>query len=540
MTTANFKKTLVSIVRDLPLDYAREERYQRLVTAMKSCFPFDAGALLQLVNGELKPLAVMGLSRDTLGRRFEVSEHPRLEQILLSRSPVRFPADSKLPDPYDGLVEVQQGVGKDDGYENTHNNKLNVHDCMGMTLYIDEKPWGILTLDANKPGTFDDIDPLDLEAFIAVTEATVKTALRIEVLQTRVSRQKEAAKIERDTRSKNEIIGQCESIKRLKTEMDIVAQSHLSVLILGETGVGKELVARYIHAHSGRSDQPLIYVNCAALPENIAESELFGHLKGAFTGAEMNRSGKFELADKGTLFLDEIGELPLSIQAKLLRVLQSGEVQRVGSDKYLEVDVRVVAATNRNLKKAVEDGRFRSDLYHRLSVYPLSVPPLRERVSDILLLAGNILEKNQHRFGVQGLRLSDNAKQILMRYSWPGNVRELSHLLSRAALKAINKQVQGESWAVIQEDDLGIDRDDLSGDEHVNVSGSTVSINKVKQFELPKNLSLKEATEYFQRSLIQDALNNEGGNLAAAARELGLNRSNFYRLVKRLKGVEEV
>ncbi len=513
MTIPDFSKTLISIVSDLSRDLPEEVRYQHLLTAMQQIFPCDAAVLLQLEGKVLKPLAVDGLSSDTMGRRFAVEEHPRLAKALLSREPIRFPADSELPDPYDGLVE-----NKD--------QKLHIHDCMGVSLYLDEKPWGVLTLDTTQSGIFDAIDPVELRTFISLTEATVKAAQRIEVLQARVVREKEVAQSQREGENKNEIVGNSAAIKRLKSEINIVAQSPLTALILGETGVGKELVARQIHALSSRRDQALVYVNCAALPENIAESELFGHVKGAFTGAESNRAGKFELADGGTLFLDEIGELPLTIQAKLLRALQSGEIQRIGNDNHIEVDVRIIAATNRDLQQAVKKERFRSDLYHRLSVYPLHVPPLRERDKDILLLASYLLEVSQKRFGVQGLRLTLDAKQVLQNYPWPGNVRELEHLLSRAALKAINSQGYESRTITIDASNLGINEQDI--DEDSNISAPII------QRALPKNITLKEASDQFQTQLIKDRLQEHGGNLAATARELGLNRGNFYRLLKRL------
>jgi anaerobic nitric oxide reductase transcription regulator len=190
-------------------------------------------------------------------------------------------------------------------------------------------------------------------------------------------------------------------MRRVCEEVELAACSDLAVLITGETGTGKEVVARAIHVRSTRADRPLIYVNCAALPESVAESELFGHVRGAFTGAFENRAGKFEVADRGTLFLDEIGELPLSIQAKLLRTLQTGEIQRVATDSVLRVDVRIIAATNRDLPTEIENGRFRPDLFHRLSVFPIHVPPLRDRRDDILLLAGFFLDEARIRLGLR-------------------------------------------------------------------------------------------------------------------------------------------
>jgi anaerobic nitric oxide reductase transcription regulator len=297
---------------------------------------------------------------------------------------------------------------------------------------------------------------------------------------------------------------------------------------MGETGVGKELVARQVHALSPREGKPLVYVNCAALPENIAESELFGHTRGAFSGADSNRAGKFEIADGGTLFLDEVGELPLSIQAKLLRALQSGEIQRVGSDRHIQVDVRIVAATNRDLQTEVSNGRFRADLYHRLAVYPIYVPPLRERNEDVLLLAGYFLEANQRGLGVRRLRLSGDSKRALVNYNWPGNVRELNHLLSRGALKAIMEQGRETGSATIHPAHLDIVADKA-------LPGATLPAMDSPDPVPDEIISLKEATDQFQRSLIIKRLAAHRDNRAAVAREFGLDRGNFYRLLRRLE-----
>ncbi len=258
-------------------------------------------------------------------------------------------------------------------------------------------------------------------------------------------------------RGPRELIGQSAVHKRLQQEIQLVGNSALSVLITGETGVGKELVAEAIHLQSPRAQKPLISLNCAALPEMLVESELFGHVKGAFSGAVSGRSGKFELADGGTIFLDEVGELPLPVQAKLLRVLQSGQLQRVGSDQEHHVDVRIIAATNRDLADEVRAGRFRADLYHRLSVYPLLVPPLRERGRDVLLLAGFFLEENRARMGLRSLRLNPDAQKMLVAYSWPGNVRELEHLISRATLKALSTHSERPRILTIEAQSLGMD-----------------------------------------------------------------------------------
>jgi transcriptional regulator with GAF, ATPase, and Fis domain len=206
------------------------------------------------------------------------------------------------------------------------------------------------------------------------------------------------------------------------------------VLILGESGTGKEVVAREIHRHSQRAERPLIKVNCAAVPRELYESEFFGHVKGAFTGALRDRAGRFELADGGTLFLDEIGEIPLDLQAKLLRVLQEGEIERIGEERTRRIDVRVIVATNRNLRAEAEAGRFRQDLYYRLSVFPMELPPLRKRVEDIPLLAEHFLSRFARQLGRPRLRLTLANVQELQGYDWPGNVRELQHALERACI----------------------------------------------------------------------------------------------------------
>ncbi len=511
-TNPHFCNALVSLVADLSRTLSTEQRYQRLLAAFRQIFPVDATSLLKLEGDSLIPLAVDGLSDDTLGRRFIVAEQPRLAKILHSRSPVRFAADSDLPDPYDGLVEPEDAP-------------LNVHDCMGASLYIDDMPWGVLTLDALRPGTFDDISPIELRTFISLSEAAVKAAELISALETRMQQMHQVTRTLLEESGQIDMVGKSKQMLELKQEIDVVAQSDLAVLVLGETGVGKELVAHQVHALSARAKQAMVYINCAALPENIAESELFGHVKGAFSGAVSDRTGKFELANSGTLFLDEIGELPLSVQAKLLRVLQNGEIQRVGSDRYIKVDVRIVAATNRDLKQEVTKGRFRADLYHRLAIYPVYVPPLRERGNDILLLTGLFLEKNQYRLGVPGLRLSNDAKRALLKYNWPGNIRELEHLISRAALKAVTAQGHQSRIVTISLANLDISTTDLPQESE---------LPKDKPASVKTKMDLKEAVEQFQRDLISQQLAAHNNNLAATAQDLGLDRSNFYRLLKRL------
>lgn len=504
----------IEIIEDLNRELPPQQRYQRLITAIQRAIPCDVIALLKLEGNNLSPVAILGLKDEAMERRFSVDHHPRLANILQSSQLVRFDADSGLPDPYDGLV--------DDG-----SDQLHVHDCMGSTIYIEGKLWGALTLDAMVAGRFDALDPIETRAYIAAVAATIKISEYIETLEARAEHSYQVAKHLMAADRSQKIIGKSTAITTMLGEVNTVAPSDLSVLITGETGVGKELVAKNIHQKSSRSKEPLVQINCAALPESIIESELFGHIKGAFTGATSDRTGRFELADKGTLFLDEVGELHLSIQAKLLRALQSGEIQRVGSDQITSVNVRVIAATNRNLQEEVREGRFRADLYHRLSVYPLPVPPLRERGNDHILLAGYFLEKIQHQLGVVKLRLSSSANTQLKQYDWPGNVRELEHLLNRSALKAIKQQ--GRDSRILSIDPQHLD---LPAIHEAAIATEKEAINSVTQ-ALPET-SFRDAVDNFQLRLIKQALEKKQGNIAAVAKGFKLDRSNLVRTMKRL------
>lgn len=246
----------------------------------------------------------------------------------------------------------------------------------------------------------------------------------------------------RSEQNYGEIIGQSEALKKTMEEARQVAVTDTTVLINGESGTGKEFMARAIHQFSSRKDRPLIKVNCGAIAESLVESELFGHVKGAFTSAVSDRTGHFELADKGTIFLDEIGELSLDVQVKLLRVLQEQEIQRVGSGEVIEVDVRIIAATNRDLKQMVDEGRFRMDLFYRLNVFPLTVPTLRERKSDIPLLLSKFLNRLSSKLGKPLKAVSEVSMELLMDYDWPGNIRELQNVLERSAILARSEVVE--------------------------------------------------------------------------------------------------
>lgn len=268
-------------------------------------------------------------------------------------------------------------------------------------------------------------------AFDAIAELRAKLAIENEYLRSELS----------ESQAFGEILGQSASIRLMSEQIEQVAPTDATVLIGGESGTGKELVAREIHARSRRADQPLIKVNCASVPKELYESEFFGHARGSFTGAVKDRVGRFAAADGGTLFLDEVGEIPLELQSKLLRVLQEGEYERVGDERTRKIDVRIVAATNRELAREVEEGRFRQDLYYRLNVFPIEVPALRERGEDIGLLARHFVERAAQKLGRPAL-LADTDVAALQAYDWPGNVRELQNVIERGVITARDGRIR--------------------------------------------------------------------------------------------------
>ncbi|HIN85507.1 MAG TPA: sigma-54-dependent Fis family transcriptional regulator, partial [Myxococcales bacterium] len=305
------------------------------------------------------------------------------------------------------------------------------------------------------------------------------------------------------------IIGKSELMLRLFETIERIAQYKSTVLISGESGTGKELVARAVHDHSKRANNAFIAVNCGAIPEHLLESELFGHVKGAFTDAIRDKKGMFEEADSGTLFLDEIGELPLNLQVKLLRVIQEEEIRRVGDSKLIKIDVRLVAATIRDLKADVEEKRFREDLFYRLNVLPISLPPLRDRQGDIPLLVDAFVEKTAKRLGKKVTSVSPEAIKLLARYSWPGNVRELENTIERACVFADDEVIIPEVLP-----------------EHIAESSSRVRLSLASG-----ELSIKRTTRIIEEELIRRALTQTGGNRTAASKLLEIShRALLYKI----------
>ncbi|WCN07478.1 nitric oxide reductase transcriptional regulator NorR [Marinomonas mediterranea] len=522
------QSSLLNLAMDLASVTAQSNRFELLISAVRGAINCDAVVLLECRENVLVPLAQRGLLDDVLGRHFVIDEHPRLAAICEDRYPVRFAADSPLPDPYDGMV-----VGHDD---------LSVHSCMGIPLYLEGCLIGAVTLDSIAPNEFDEIDSRALDIIAAMAAMALNTSMLMSKLERKSHRAQslvQALTEDEHLKEGSSILGQSEVMSKLTQSIELVAPSDFAVLIEGETGVGKELVARKLHSLSQRASAPMVYVNCAAIPQHLIESELFGHVKGAFTGADRDRDGKFLLADGGTLFLDEIGELPLEVQGTLLRAIQNQEIQAVGRDKTKNVDVRIIAATNRVLSDEVENKRFRADLFHRLSVFPVHVPPLRERQGDTLLLAGHFAEQYRRKLGLRQLIISESAGEVLRGYQWPGNVRELEHVISRAALLARSDQ-QSELTVIGPSHLTGIQDGKytpFSQPEPQHSSEDARQFSSKDEFsntDVHPVVNLKEATERYQKGIILDALRRKEGNWAQAARELSMDRANLVRLGKRL------
>ena len=360
-----------------------------------------------------------------------------------------------------------------------------------------------LAIEAMKAGAYDYISkPFKQdEVLLALAKAEERESLRRENRAL-----KEAMRREQTFHG---ILGKSEAIEKVFSTIGKVAEYKTTVLIQGESGTGKELVARALHDGSSRKNRPFIPINCGAIPETLLESELFGHKRGAFTDAHADKKGLFAEAHQGTIFLDEIGELPLSLQVKLLRVLQEGSMRPVGASRDQEVDVRVIAATVRDLQREVQEGRFREDLYYRLNVLQINVPPLRDRRDDIMLLVEHFIERNNSRLGTQIRDLDQRARKLLLDYPWPGNVRELENTIERAVVLA-----EGDTLTVA----------DLP--ERMREPADPVAASLANG-----ELSIKKTARFMEETLIRRALEKTGGNRTAAAKLLELShRALLYKI----------
>lgn len=370
-----------------------------------------------------------------------------------------------------------------------------------MTAYGSEK----IAVEAMKAGAHDYIvKPFDNEEVkILVRQALEQSALRREVRQLR-------ERLDTAFRFEN-ILGASPVMQQVFDVVKKVAPTDLTVLITGESGTGKELVANALHQNSSRKNGPFIKVNCAAMARELVESELFGHEKGAFTGAVAAREGKFEAADGGTLFLDEIGDMPLETQAKVLRVLQEREFERVGGNRTLKVDVRIIAATNKNLQQMVQDNKFREDLFYRLNVVPIMLPPLRDRHDDIRLLTTHFVQEAAARFGRESLTLSADAYSLLLSNPWPGNVRELKNVIEAAAVLTTGPEIHALDLRLGQQ-------------PQVLETQPALSFREAKQ----------QLIDAFERDFITRALRRHHGNITKAAEEMGMHRQQLQQKIREL------
>jgi len=377
-----------------------------------------------------------------------------------------------------------------------------------------------MAVKAVKKGAFDFLEkPLTLDKVITV----VKNALKLEHLKKENRELKESLFFVEDR-----ITGSSPQIEKIRKTITQVAASDASIMIIGENGTGKELVAREIHGESNRRDKPFIEVNCASIPDSLIESELFGHEKGSFTGAVSGRKGKFELADKGTLFLDEIADMSLSAQSKVLRAVQEMRFERVGSEKSIQVDVRIICATNKDVAAEVKAGRFREDLFFRLNVIPINVPALRERKEDIPQLAAYFLKKysivKQQGETSAEKTISEEGYNILKQYPWPGNIRELKNVLQRISVMSDETVISPETIKYYL-DETEINKVPTASEKH--------EPGKFPIF-FDSSLFLNDAKDFFERNFIINKLEKNGYNIARTAKEMGVYPTNLHQKIKKL------
>ncbi len=398
------------------------------------------------------------------------------------------------------------------------NTQLRGKAALVTPVHVAGKAFGLLGFVWSRQSKFEDHDI----ALIEGIADQIGTALERDQLSTEVMRLRSELH-----QKQSEIVGQAAGIRRAIELGLTVADTNTTVLVLGESGTGKELMANLIHYNSGREGKPFVKINCGAIPETLLESELFGHEKGAFTDARTQRMGRFEEANGGTLFLDEIGEMSLQAQVKLLRVLQDGEFTRVGGKHVIKTDVRVIAATNTNLEEAIENGTFRKDLFYRLSVFPISLPPLRERAEDINLLVFHFLEKYKQRSGRFISGISNDAMRALVNYEWPGNVRELENAIERAVIIAAGRQ--------IEIDDLPELIGRSAGYSSAHARAARVSAGGGDGLAVAFPASMDE----IEKQVIQATLDFTDGDKSQAARLLNIGRKTLYRKLEQYDGQPE-
>lgn len=509
-----------------------DEVLERALESLQGVIPYDLAAVFRLEKDVLQLVAAAGpLASPTVRRhRLELKKFPTLRNALDHRQPLALKEHHHAGDegdPYDGILDLPDG-----------------HSCMVVPLWAGERALGLITLDRTVCQKYDN----SVVRIAAVYGHLISLAMLFGEQASLLNRYRHQLK--EQNRLLQEDVGPTESacqfleasaspaMRLISRQAKQVAASELPVLILGETGTGKEVLARAIHAWSPRADGPFIKLNCAAIPEQLVESELFGHVKGAFSGADRERQGRFLTANGGTLLLDEIGDMPLAAQSKLLRVLQERMFEPVGSDKSIKVDVRVLAATHVNLEEAIRAGRFREDLYYRLAVFPVRLPALRERPEELGSIAERFLEGEARRTRRGPWRISSRALAALEASSWPGNIRQLINVLERATIL--------RPEGVLEPEDLGMEPPVWGGAPRVG--GSVVQSVVVRRAgesqvqaaaiipALPESSVLMPTFEENERHYFEEVLRQTGGRLyglEGAAEVTGLKPTTLRsRLVK--------
>jgi transcriptional regulator with GAF, ATPase, and Fis domain len=483
--TARDLQALLRIGNDLHSLHATEPIARRLLELSLETIPAERATVLLLEGAPPAPVISFALERGGSAAPFSVSRH--LVERIVTEGTAVFQDALEANEEWSDLESVAGA---------------RLHSLLAAPLTTPDGPLGILYLDTRDPATRFDERHLDvLTAVAGIASAALSNARLLAWLHEENRRMEEALD--------SEMVGESACMKELSRLLARVAPTDSTVLLCGESGTGKEVAARAIHRNSRRSRRPFVPINCAVLSETLIESDLFGHERGSFTGAVERKTGKIEAAEGGTLFLDEVGELPVTTQAKLLRVLQEREYERVGGTRPLKADVRVVAATNRDLEKAMREGTFREDLFYRLNVIRLVLPPLRERREDVSLLASHFAALYSRRLGRRIAGFTPEARACLQRYGWPGNVRELANAVERALVLG-----EGE---LVRPEDLP---------ETVLEAGPVASAGPVGHYQ--------ESVNAFKRRLILDALSQADGNVTRAAEQLDVNPTYLHRLISNL------
>lgn len=457
----------------------------------------------RLTNGESSSLLMVNYETNRL--YFEISLGPKGTEVQKFSLKMGEGIAGWVAKHNTGLIV--NDVDKDARHQKKIDNKTGyaTNSILAVPMRMKEKCVGVIEIINRVDGkNFTNKDLLWLERFAVQAAIAIQNAKSYQKMKNEIMELKDKINLDRGY---HHFVSKSEIIQEKLRLVDKIATADSSVLILGESGVGKELFAEQIHLRSNRSEGPFIRVNCAALPEHLLESELFGHVKGAFTDASIERKGRFELANGGTIFLDEIGDIPLKLQSKLLRVIQSRTFEKVGASEPTYVDVRILAATNKDLEKSIEEKRFRKDLYYRLNVLPLFIPPLRERIDDIPVLADFFLGKMNSELKKDIKGFSNNAFDALMSYSWPGNVRELENVIERSVVICDDEFIQSHHLLL------------------VNNNNEEVYDSK----------NLKDAINTFKKHFISKSLEQNKWNQTETSSKLGIQRTYLSRLIKELE-----